>query len=103
MLGFELALPTLLMAVRAGALDLRTVIEKLTVAPARVLARILPAGAGTLAVGAPADVTVFDPERRWTATPDALASTSKNTPLLGLELQGAVTLTVVGGDVRYRA
>ena len=103
MLGFEVALPTLLMAVRAGALDLRTVIEKLTVAPARVLARILPAGAGTLAVGAPADVTVFDPERRWTATPDALASTSKNTPLLCLELQGAVTLTVVGGDVRYRA
>ena len=103
MLGFEVALPTLLLAVRAGALDLRTVIEKLTVAPARVLARILPAGAGTLAVGAPADVTVFDPERRWTVTREALASTSKNTPLLGLDLQGAVTLTVVGGDVRYRA
>ena len=49
------------------------------------------------------DVTVFDPEARWTVTPEALRSTSKNTPFLGLEVQGAVRLTVVGGDVRYRA
>ncbi len=103
MLGFEVALPTLLTLVRAGALDLPTVIAKLTVAPARVLGGLLPAGAGTLAVGAPADLTVFDPERRWTPSPETLRSTSKNTPLLGVELQGMVTLTVVGGEVRYEA
>ena len=103
MLGFEVALPTLLTLVRAGALPLDMVIERLTAVPARVLGRALPAGAGTLAVGAPADVTVFDPAARWTVTPEALRSTSKNTPLLGLEVQGAVRLTVVGGDVRYRA
>lgn len=101
MLGFEVALPTLLTLVRAGALNLPTVIAKLTVAPARVLGTALPAGAGTLTVGAPADVTAFDPERRWTPAPEMLASTSKNTPLLGVALQGMVTLTVVGGDVRY--
>lgn len=103
MLGFEVALPTLLTLVRAGALDLATVVAKLTVAPARVLGDLLPAGAGTLAAGAPADVTVCDPEWRWTVTPDALRSTSKNTPLMGLELRGMVTLTVVGGDVRFSA
>ena len=103
MLAFEVALPTLLSLVRAGALDLPTIIRKLTVAPAAVLGDLLPNGAGTLAVGAPADVTVFDPARRWTVTPESLRSTSKNTPLLGLEVQGQVTLTVVDGDVRYRA
>ncbi len=102
MLGFEVALPTLLSLVRAGALDLPTIIAKLTVAPAAVLGDILPPGAGTLAVGAPADVTVFDPERRWTVTPDALRSSSKNTPLLGRELRGMVTHTIVAGEVRHR-
>jgi dihydroorotase len=97
------ALPTLLSPIRAGALDLSLVIRKLTVAPAAVLGDLLPRGAGTLAVGAPADVTVFDTERRWAVTPEVLRSSSKNTPLLGLTVQGQVTLTVVGGDVRYRA
>lgn len=103
MLGFEVALPTLLSLVRAGALDLPLIIAKLTVAPAAVLGERVPPGTGTLAPGAPADVTIFDPERRWTVTPDALASSSKNTPLLGRELRGLVTHTLVGGEVRYRA
>ncbi len=103
MLAFEVALPTLLSLVRAGALDLPTIIRKLTIAPAAVLGDLLPPGAGTLAVGAPADVTVFDPARRWTVTPGSLRSTSKNTPLLGLEVQGQVTLTVVEGEIRYRS
>ncbi len=101
MLGFEVALPSLLTVVRAGALDLARMVEALTVAPARVLGPLLPAGAGTLGPGAPADVTVFDPEARWTPGAETLRSTSKNTPLLGVPLRGAVTLTVVGGDVRY--
>ena len=88
MLGFEVALPTLLSLVRAGALDLPTIIAKLTVAPAAVLGDAIPPGTGTFAPGAPADVTIFDPERRWTITPEALASSSKNTPLLGREVQG---------------
>ena len=103
MLGFEVALPTLMSLVRAGALDLPTIIAKLTVAPAAVLGDILPTGAGTLARRCPADVTVFDTDRRWTVTPGALRSSSKNTPLLGREVQGMVTHTIVGGEVRYRA
>lgn len=103
MLGFEVALPVLLTAVRAGALTLALVVERLTAAPARVLAGVLPEGAGSFAIGAPADVTIFDPARRWTVTPRALASTSKNTPLLGFEVTGAVTMTIVGGVVQYDA
>ncbi|HEY8599700.1 MAG TPA: dihydroorotase [Thermomicrobiales bacterium] len=103
MLGFEVALPTLMSLVRAGALDLPTIIAKLTVAPAAVLGDILPPGAGTLAVGAAADVTIFDTDRRWMVTPESLRSSSKNTPLLGREVQGMVTHTIVGGEVRYRA
>jgi len=103
MLGFEVALPTLMSLVRAGALDLPTIIAKLTVAPAAVLGDILPPGAGTLAVGATADVTIFDTDRRWVVTPESLRSSSKNTPLLGREVQGMVTHTIVGGEVRYRA
>ncbi len=103
MLGFEVALPTLLSLVRANALDLPTIITKLTTAPAAVIRESLPPGAGTLAIGAPADITVFDPERRWQVTPETLRSTSKNTPLLGREVQGMVTHTLVGGELRYRA
>jgi dihydroorotase len=103
MLGFEVALPTLMSLVRANALDLPTIIAKLTVAPAAVLGDILPAGAGTLAVGATADVTIFDTDRRWVVTPESLLSSSKNTPLLGREVQGMVTHTIVGGEVLYRA
>lgn len=103
MLGFEVALPTLMSLVRASALDLPTIIAKLTVAPAAVLGDILPTGAGTLAVGATADVTIFDTDRRWVVTPESLRSSSKNTPLLGREVQGMVTHTIVGGEVRYRA
>jgi dihydroorotase len=103
MLGFEVALPTLMSLVRANALDLPTIIAKLTIAPAEVLGDILPPGAGTLAVGATADVTIFDTDRRWIVTPESLRSSSKNTPLLGREVQGMVTHTIVGGEVRYRA
>jgi dihydroorotase len=97
--GLEFALPLLLALVRAGHLTLPELIAKLTVAPARVLRMPL----GTLAVGAPADVTVFDPEERWTVRADRLATKSANTPLLGMELRGRVRLTLVGGEERYRA
>lgn len=103
MLGFEVALPTLLSLVHAGALDLPTIIAKLTAAPAAVLGDTLLPGAGSLRVGAPADVTVFDAERRWSVTPDTLLSSSKNTPLLGRAVQGMVTHTIVEGEIRYRA
>lgn len=99
MSGSELALPTMLALVRAGHLTLTDLIEKMSVAPARLLNLPL----GTLAPGSIADLTVFDPEERWRVSPDVLRTKSANTPLLGMEMQGRVRLTLVDGQERYRA
>jgi dihydroorotase len=74
-------------------------IGKLAVAPARILGKPL----GTLAVGAAADVTVFDPDERWLVSQSSLRTVSPNTPLLGMEMRGRVRLTLVDGEERYRA
>jgi dihydroorotase len=55
-----------------------------------------------LAVGAPADLVLFDPDARWRVDTAVLASVSSNTPLLGMELPGVVRLTVADGRVTHR-
>jgi len=98
--GLETALGVILdRVVGAGGLDLATAVQCLTAGPASVLG-LLPRG--TLCVGAPADVTVIDPERRWTVDPSAFRSPGKSTPFAGWELKGRAVLTVVGGRVRFR-
>lgn len=65
-------------------------------------ARIAGLDAGTLRVGAAADVVLFDPEARWQVASSALASQGKHTPFLGYELAGQVRATIVRGRVAYR-
>jgi dihydroorotase len=77
--------------VLAGLIDLPTLIDRMSVAPTRAMG--LPGG--TLMVGSPADVTVFDPRATWTVEPRKFLSKSKNTPFSGWELTGRPTLTVV--------
>ena len=60
-------------------------------------ARILRRPGGTLAPGAPADITVLAPDARVTIRAASLRSKSKNTPFDGWELRGAVAATIVGG------
>jgi dihydroorotase len=72
-------------------------IAKVTHEPARMAG--LPAG--TLSVGANADVVVFDPKVRWLVAPSALASQGKHTPFLGYELTGQVRATVVAGHLAW--
>jgi dihydroorotase len=93
MLGLETALPIVLDFVRMGTLDDKRVIAALTGAPARAFG--LPGG--SLAVGAPADVCVIDPERPFVIAGDALASKSKNTPFAGQTLAGRAVLTLCEG------
>ena len=95
--GLEFAVPLTLAVVRAGHLTLGQLVDKLAWTPARLWG--LPGG--TLTVGAPADVVVIDPAARWVVDPAALKTKSANTPLLGMELQGRVTLTLVEGEERY--
>ncbi len=79
-------------------LPLARFVELLSTNPARILGL----RAGTLSVGAPADVTIFA-DRAWTVDPAAFASLGKCTPFAGRALPRQVLATIVGGDVRYRA
>lgn len=98
MTGLETALPLVAMClVEPGHLSWSQAIAKLTVNPAHVLG----ISKGTLAVGAAADVTIFDPQARWTPRADRFRSKSSNTPWLGRELHGRVDQVLIHGDLRY--
>jgi len=93
--GLETALPIVLELVRQRQLSALAAIDCLTRRPARVLGL----GAGTLELGAPADLVLIDPERVWKVDSLALESRSKNSPFLGQEFIGRATRTWVGGRV----
>ena len=95
-IGMETSLSAALTALE-GRLTLSQVIEKMSTAPARILG--IPAG--TLQVGAAADVVLFHPEERWTVDPEKLHGKSKNTPFKGMTLQGRVKLTFSRGRLVY--
>ena len=97
--GLETALGSLLALVHGGKLDLMTLISKLTVEPAKIIRKN---EIGTLKVGAPGDVTIFDPDHEWTVDPAAFASKGKNTPLAGHRLKGKVMATIVAGELLYK-
>ena len=95
--GLETALALTLSLVRDGVLSLSEAIRKLSLNPARILG--LPYG--TLAVGRPADLTLFDTQASWRLDPLASRSRSQNTPFAGWELTGKVRLTLVEGRIVY--
>jgi dihydroorotase len=84
--------------VETGLLTLPELVTRMSTLPARIFG--LPGG--TLAVGAPADVVVFDPKARWTVTPSTFFSKSRNTPFTGRELTGRADLTIVRGQVVFQ-
>ncbi|PYM06744.1 MAG: dihydroorotase [Candidatus Rokuibacteriota bacterium] len=99
-IGLETAVSVLLdRLVRPGVIDLPTLIARMSSAPARLLN--LPGG--TLAAGAPADITIVDPDRELTIDPSAFRSRSRNTPFGGFEAVGAPVATIVGGRIMWRA
>lgn len=79
--------------VAKGVIDLPTLVERMSCAPARAMS--LPGG--TLRPGSPADVTVFHPDAEWTVDPARFLSMSRNTPFRGWRLRGRPVRTVVGG------
>jgi dihydroorotase len=93
--GLELLLPLALKWGLAQKLDLGTTLARITSDPARVLG----VGSGRLAIGAPGDVTVFDPGATVRIAPETLKSQGKNTPFSGYELAGRVHYTIVAGHV----
>ncbi|KPK15599.1 MAG: dihydroorotase [Myxococcales bacterium SG8_38] len=94
--GLESAVASMLQLVRDGALRPMRMVEALSTAPARLIPDF---DGGSLREGKRADLTVLDPEVRWILDQEALRSKSHNTPLLGRELMGRPSLTIVGGQV----
>jgi dihydroorotase len=97
--GLELLLPLALKWGAAHELPLAGTLARLTTEPARILG----VDAGRIAVGAPADLAIFDPRAPFLVSPQALKSQGKNTPFLGYELAGRVRYTLVAGNVVYEA
>ena len=87
--------------IEAGHLDWSQALAKMTINPARILG--IDDTKGTLRIGADADVTVIDPDVRWTVDPKKFHSKSANTPFAGWELHGRADTVIVGGRVKYRA
>lgn len=91
--GLEVLLPLTLKWAEAAGVDLPTALSRITTDPAAILG----IEGGTLAVGAPADVCVFDPAATWQLTPAALKSRGKNSPWIGYMMTGQVRATLVAG------
>jgi len=95
--GLETALSLTLALVEEGVLTLESAVDKLATAPAKAFSL----DAGTLAVGAPADVTIVDPQAQWEVDPSHFRSKSRNTPFAGWKVKGRVTTTIVSGQVVF--
>ena len=94
--GFETALGVLLTdLVHTGKIPLATLIERMTYGPARVF----KLNAGTLAEGAPADITVIDPDLQWTVDVNKFYTRGRHSPFNGRQLKGKAVLTVVDGKI----
>ncbi|HEX8285201.1 MAG TPA: dihydroorotase [Pyrinomonadaceae bacterium] len=84
--------------VHGGGVTLERLVELFSTGPARVF-RL--EGRGTLRPGAYADVTVLDPDLRWTFDAARSRSKSRNTPFDGWTFRGAAVATIVGGRLVY--
>lgn len=93
--GVELLLGLALLWAQQDRIALPTALARLTTGAAKALRHTAP----SLTVGAPADLVLFDPQA-WQRVGD-LKSQGQNTPFAGLELPGAVRMTVVSGRVVY--
>ena len=107
-IGFETALGLALTRLfHTKRISLQKVVTLMSNNPARLVSRadgneIPPKWISRLKAGAPADLTVFDPNLEWTYWAADSRSKSRNTPFDGWKLKGAVTATIVGGRVVYR-
>jgi dihydroorotase len=97
--GLETALAVIVThLVVPGIIDFATLVDRMALSPARVFGL----EGGTLKAGSVADITVFDPARKWTVDPAEFKSKGRNTPYAGMELTGRAVCTVVGGRTVFR-
>src|SRR5216117_654019 len=94
----ELGLFIDLLVHKHGKINIARVIEMYTVEPAS----LLKIGAGTLSIGARADVTLIDPESEWTVSVDQFQSASRNSPFDGWKLKGRAVRTITSGKTVWK-
>jgi dihydroorotase len=95
--GLELLLPLALSWAQRAGVPMATVIARMTTDAARIAG----CEGGSLAIGAIADVCLFDPQAHWVVSPATLRSQGHHTPFAQRELQGRVRATLVGGRVAF--
>ena len=96
-IGLETALPlAITYLVESGEMDLKSVLDKLTINPAK----LYHLDAGYLAEDGPADMVIFDPKATYVA--GDYASKSTNSPFTGMEFKGLVRYTICNGKVVYK-
>jgi dihydroorotase len=96
-IGLESALPLALRLVAEGVLEIGTLIERMAIAPARILG--MECG---VRPGLAADLTLIDPQREFTLRAKESQSKSRNTPFDGWQFKGKAVMTVVGGEIVFR-
>jgi len=94
----ELGVFSDLLVHKHSKIDIVRLIEMYTVEPAK----LLKLDAGTLSIGAKADVTLIDPDLEWTVKIDKFESASRNSPFDGWKLKGRAVRTIVGGKTAWQ-
>lgn len=93
--GLETAVGVILTTLyHTGKFTLNEIIERMSVAPAR----ILKLNSGVLKPGAVADITILDPDCEWTVDSKTFYTRGKHTPFEGMRLKGKAIATIVNGE-----
>jgi len=96
--GLETSLGILLTDLyHENKIDLPTLISKMTYEPAK----IFNLDAGSLSIGAPADVTVIDTNLDWTVDDKKFFTRGSHSPFVGRNLKGRPVVTVCGGKIIF--
>ena len=98
-IGFETALAAVITnLIKPKHIDYMDMVRFMSYRPAELLGLKTR---GEISMGKTADLTIFDPNKKYTYTEDMIVSKSHNTPWIGKELQGEVEYTIVSGRIVY--
>ncbi|MBA3017387.1 MAG: dihydroorotase [Proteobacteria bacterium] len=95
-IGLETSVSLSLKLVQNSVISLTDLVEKMSTNPAKILG--LNIG---ISVGAPADITIIDPDFSYKIDSDSFQSLSRNTPFNGWDMKGKAILTMVGGKILF--
>lgn len=100
MVGLETCLALVIsVLVESGVLTLEEALEKMTLAPARIMRLERFGYLPVIKEGVPANITVFNPDLEWVVEPQMFKSRSKNSPFAGWKVKGKVIHTIFNGRV----